>query len=116
MKAKGGMPQRAAGTDARLPRFFFITELIRDKVLQVKGDKKIELGRLIDLEIRLGRLYPEVVNLIVGRSFGRPPLEVPFSFVTSIDTHRSIVEIPPGVKLREYDQESSRILIKDMIL
>ncbi len=106
----------ARGTDAELPRFFFITELIRDKVLQVKGDTKIELGRLVDLEIKLGKVYPEVVNLIVGRSFGRPPLEVPFSFVTSIDTHRSIVEIPPGVKLHEYDQESSRILIKDMIL
>ena len=99
-----------------LPRFFFITQLIRDKVLQVKADTKIEIGRLIDLEIRLGKLYPEVVNLIVGRSFGRPPLEVPFAYVTSIDTHRSIVEIPPGVKLREFDRESSRILIKDMIL
>ena len=104
------------GTSDRLPRFFFITELIRDKVIQVKAEKRIELGRLIDLEIRLGRLYPEVVNLIVGRSFGRPPLEVPFSFVTSIDTRRTIVEVPPGTKLREFDPESSRILIKDMIL
>jgi magnesium transporter len=101
---------------AGLPRFCFITELIRDKVIQVKGDKRVELGRLVDLEIRLGRLYPEVVNLIVGRSFGRPPLEVPFSWVTSIDAHRSIVEVPPGGKLREFDQESSRILVKDMIL
>jgi len=48
----------AKGTDVRLPRFFFITELIRDKVIQAKADKKIELGRLIDLEIRLGKLYP----------------------------------------------------------
>jgi len=104
------------GTDARLPRFFFITKLIRDKVIQAKADKKIELGRLIDLEIRLGKLYPEVVNLIVGRSFGRPPLEVPFAYVTSIDTRRTIIEVPSGVKLREFDQESSRILIKDMIL
>ena len=56
------------------------------------------------------------MNLIVGRSFGRPPLEVPFSWVTSIDAHRTIVEVPPGVKLQEFDQESSRILIKDMIL
>ncbi|MGA2973888.1 MAG: CBS domain-containing protein [Spirochaetia bacterium] len=103
-------------TDARLPRFFFITELIRDKVIQAKADKKIELGRLIDLEIKMGRLYPEVVNLIVGRSFGRPPLEVPFACVASIDTHRTIVEVPPGVKLREFHQESSRILIKDMVL
>jgi CBS domain-containing protein len=106
----------AKGTDVRLPRFFFITELIRDKVIQAKADKKIELGRLIDLEIRLGKLYPEVVNLIVGRSFGRPPLEVPFAYVTSIDTRRTIIEVPSGVKLREFDQESSRILIKDMIL
>ena len=104
------------GPQARLPRFFFITELIRDKVIQVKADRKTELGRLVDLEIRLGRLYPEVVNLIVGRSFGRPPLEVPFSWVTSIDTRRTIVEIPPGEKLREFDPESSRVLVKDMIL
>ena len=102
--------------EAKLPRFFFITQLIRDKVIQRKSDKPVELGRLVDLEIRLGRLYPEVVNLIVGRSFGRPPLEVPFSWVTSIDARRSIVEVPPGEKLREFDQESSRILVKDMIL
>jgi CBS domain-containing protein len=70
----------------------------------------------MDLEIRLGRLYPEVVNLIVGRSFGRPPLEVPFTYVTSIDTRRTMVEVPAGVKLREFDQETSRILVKDMIL
>jgi magnesium transporter len=108
------MTAKPAGTG--LPRFFFITELIRDKDLQVKGDKTIELGRLVDLEIRLGKLYPEVVNLIVGRSFGRPPLEVPFSWVTSIDTHRSVVEVPAGEKLREFDPESSRILVKDMIL
>jgi magnesium transporter len=101
---------------APLPRFFFITQLIRDKVIQLKADRKVELGRLMDLEIRLGRLYPEVVNLIVGRSFGRPPLEVPFTYVTSIDTRRTIVEVPAGVKLREFDQETSRILVKDMIL
>jgi CBS domain-containing protein len=110
------MTMTTSSADARLPRFFFITQLIRDKVIQVKADRKIELGRLMDLEIKLGRVYPEVVNLIVGRSFGRPPLEVPFTFVTSIDTSRTIVEIPPGVKLREFDPESSRILIKDMIL
>ena len=108
--------QRTAQQQGRLPRFFFITELIRDKVIQAKGDNRVELGRLVDLEIRLGRLYPEVVNLIVGRSFGRPPLEVPFSWVTSIDTHRSVVEVPAGEKVREFDPESSRILVKDMIL
>ncbi len=99
-----------------LPRFFFITELIHDKVLAVKGEKREELGTLSDLEIRLGGRYPEVVNLIVGRSFGRPPLEVPFKYVRSIDSKRTLVEVPSGVKLREFGGGSSRILVKDMVL
>ena len=103
-------------SSAQLPRFFFITELIRDKVLQDKGEKRIELGTLVDLEIRLTGRYPEVVNLIVGRSFGRPPLEVPFRYVKTIDTRRTVVELPAGVKLREFDKESARILVKDMVL
>ncbi|HVO38273.1 MAG TPA: CBS domain-containing protein [Spirochaetia bacterium] len=103
-------------TGSRLPRFFFISELIRDKVVALKGDKREELGTLADLEIRLGGRYPEVVNLIVGRSFGRPPLEVPFKFVTSIDTRRTVVEVPAGVRIREFTGGSSRILVKDMVL
>jgi magnesium transporter len=100
----------------KLPRFFFITQLIRDKVLQLKGEKHIELGRLVDLEIRLSGRYPEVVNLIVGRAFGRPPLEVPFPYVKTIDTRRTVVELPAGVKLKEFDKETARILVKDMVL
>ncbi|MGD0727713.1 MAG: CBS domain-containing protein [Spirochaetia bacterium] len=106
----------AQESSAQLPRFFFITQLIRDKVLQEKGEKRIELGNLMDLEIKLSGRYPEVVNLIVGRSFGRPPLEVPFRYVKTIDTRRTVVELPAGVKLKEFDRESARILIKDMVL
>jgi magnesium transporter len=103
-------------TSAQLPRFFFITQLVRDKVLMEKGEKLTELGTLVDLEIRLSGRYPEVVNLIVGRSFGRPPLEVPFRWVKTIDTRRTVVEIPAGVKLKEFDRDTARILIKDMVL
>ena len=98
------------------PEFFFITDLIRDKVLQKKGDKEEEIGRLIDLEIKQNGGYPEVTNLIVGRSFGRPPLEIPFAMVKSIDTRRTLVEVPPDVKLKEFVHEPARTLIKDMIL
>ena len=108
------MPAHESST--QLPRFFFITQLIRDKVLQEKGEKRMELGNLMDLEIRLSGRYPEVVNLIVGRSFGRPPLEVPFRYVKTIDTRRTVVELPAGVKLKEFDRESARILVKDMVL
>jgi magnesium transporter len=98
------------------PEFFFISELLRDKVLQEKGDRREVLGTLVDLEIRLGGLYPEVVNLIVGRSFGRPPLEVPVRYVRSIDTKCSIVSVPEGTTLKEFGGESSRILARDMVL
>ena len=98
------------------PEFFFITDLIRDKVLQQKGDKEEEIGRLVDLEIKQNGGYPEVTNLIVGRSFGRPPLEIPFAMVKSIDTRRTLVEVPPDVKLKEFVHEPARTLIKDMIL
>ncbi|HTY59100.1 MAG TPA: hypothetical protein VMF59_09790, partial [Bacteroidota bacterium] len=68
-------------TDASLPEFFFISQLLRDKVLRRTGDRVEVLGTLIDLEIRLSGSYPEVLNLIVGRSFGRPPLEIPVRYV-----------------------------------
>jgi magnesium transporter len=100
----------------RLPEFFFISQLVNDKVLQRKANKTVELGRLTDLEIRLAGRYPEVVNLIVGRSFGRPPLQVPFSCVQSIDVRRTVVELPEGAALAEFEAGPSRILVKDMVL
>ena len=110
------MTEKANETNKPEPQFFFITELIRDKILERKGTKEEEIGRLIDLEIRQNGGYPEVVNLIVGRSFGRPPLEIPFGLVKSIDARRTVVEVPPDVKLKEFVLEPARTLIKDMIL
>ena len=100
---------------SRAPEFFFISELLRDKVLLQKGDDQEVIGTLIDLEIKLGGNYPEVVNLIVGRSFGRPALEIPVRYISSIDAKRSIVSAPEGV-MKEFEEESSRVLIKEMIL
>ncbi len=104
------------GENEGAPEFFFISELVNDRVLERRDGRLVELGKLLDLEIRLRGAYPEVVNLVVGRSFGRPPLEVPVQHVTAIDTRRTVVEIPRGVKVREFVGGPSRILIKDMIL
>ncbi|HET6487815.1 MAG TPA: CBS domain-containing protein [Spirochaetia bacterium] len=100
----------------RLPEFFFISQLIKDKVHLSQAGRLQELGRLVDLEIRLAGHYPQVINLIVGRSFGRPPLEIPFSFVQSIDTRRTVVSVPSGTRLQEFEAGPSRILVKDMVL
>ncbi len=93
--------------------FFFISQLVGDKVVQ---EPKDVLGRLRDLEIKHGGLYPEVVNLIVNRSFGRPPLAVPFSCVKSLDDRKIVIAVPDGLALKEFKGEPERILIKDMIL
>ncbi|RPI78739.1 MAG: magnesium transporter [Desulfobacteraceae bacterium] len=93
--------------------FFFISELLDDKVIQ---QPKTVIGRLKDLEIKLGGLYPEVINLIVTRSFGRPALTIPFQYVRSLDKRRTLVDIPQEIRLKEFKNEPERILIKDMIL
>ncbi len=97
------------------PEFFYISQLLRDKVFQQKGERREVLGTLTDLEIRLGALYPEVVNLIVSRSFGRPPLEIPVRYVQTIDERRTIIS-SEAAHLKEYDGGSSRILVRDMVL
>jgi len=108
------MPEQQLKSEA--PQFFFISELLRDKVLLKKRDHQEVIGTLIDLEIKLGGHYPEVVSLIVGRSFGRPPLEIPVRYIQSIDARSSVVSAPEGVVFKEFEEESSRILIKEMIL
>ncbi|HVP19410.1 MAG TPA: CBS domain-containing protein [Spirochaetia bacterium] len=108
------MPEARLGT--AVPEFFFISQLLRDRVVRTHGDRLEVLGTLVDLEISLGGHYPEVVNIIVGRSFGRPPLEVPVRYVRSIDAKRTVISVPVGIALKEFGGESSRILIRDMIL
>ncbi len=108
------MPEARLATGA--PEFFFISQLLRDKVLRTHGERLEVLGTLIDMEITLGGHYPEVVNIVVSRSFGRPPLEIPVRYISAIDARRGIVSIPRGTALAEFDGQSSRILIKEMIL
>jgi CBS domain-containing protein len=96
-----------------LPEFFFLSELLHDRVIQQPGRV---IGALADAEIRLEGRYPEVTNLVVARPFGRLPLIVPMSMVQSVDARKTIVDVPPDVRLSEYRQEPERVLVKDMIL
>ena len=107
--------EEKSGPHGQQPEFFFISQLLRHKVLRQAGDRQEVLGALTDLEIRLGGLYPEVVNLIVGRSFGRPPLEIPVRSVRFMTARRSIIGSEAG-ELTEFEGGSSRILIRDMVL
>jgi magnesium transporter len=95
------------------PEFFFISELVGDRVVDLSGHM---VGKLGDLEIQVEGIYPEVINLIVNRSFGRPPLAIPFSYVKHIDAKKTRIEIPEGVAPKEFKGEPERILIKGMIL
>jgi CBS domain-containing protein/sporulation protein YlmC with PRC-barrel domain len=95
------------------PRFFFITELLHDRVIDQSGKT---LGTLADLEIKLEGRYPEVTNLIVHRPFGRLPLIVPYAVVRAIDEHRTVVEVPEGTAFAEYRNEPDRVLVKEMVL
>ena len=107
------LPNPATKSSSPGPQFYFLSELVGNRVMQPDG--KI-IGRLHDLEIQLSGRYPEVTNLVVHRPFGRPPLAIPFNCVKTFDARRTSVEIPAGSDLKDLGSESKRILIKDMIL
>jgi CBS domain-containing protein len=95
------------------PELFFISQLVGDKVIQ---SPHTVIGRLRDLEIRLSTPYPEVINLIVSRTFGRPPLAVPFGCVRAMDKRKILIDAHEGLLIKEFKGEPERVLIKDMIL
>ena len=89
------MPERTQ--PGRAPEFFFISQLLRDKVMRQRGDRLEVLGTLMDLEIRLG------ANLSRGRESHRQQVlwktaaGNPRSAMSlSIDAKRSVVGFPGG--------------------
>ena len=104
----------AVPTNGRaLPEFFFTSQLIGDRVQDQSGHV---VGHLADLEIQVGGRYPEATSIIVSRSFGRPPLAIPFRCVTSINDKRTVVDTTDTSVLAEFRPAPERVLVKDMIL
>lgn len=93
-----------------LKREFFLSEILGRKVFGRTG----KVGRLSDLVIVESARIPEVTHLIVSRSFGYPPLLVPWDKVLLI--HSEIVTDIDDPASYEKSPSASGILLKDHIL
>lgn len=96
-----------------IDQVFYLSEILDKKVTMVSGSKKIskekkdnsfannqltiskskKIGKLSDVLISESMKLPEVVSLVVARSFGRPALYIPWSKVKEINNEEVRIDI-----------------------
>jgi len=92
---------------------FFLSEILGRRVFV----KKKPIGRLSDLAIVETGKLPEVTQVIVSRSFGYPPLTVPWDRVVLISNHEIVLDIDEGAMAQfERAPQENLILLQDHIL
>src|SRR5208337_3954219 len=91
---------------------FFLSEILGRRVFV----KKKPIGRLTDLAIVETGKLPEVTQLVVSRSFGYPPLTVPWDRVRLISNHEIVLDIGEDLAQFEGAPQEHLILLHDHIL
>jgi magnesium transporter len=92
---------------------FFLSEILGRRVFV----KKKRIGRLSDLAIVETGKLPEVTQVVVSRSFGYPPLTVPWDRVLLISNQEIVLDISED-SLAQFERapQENLILLKDHIL
>ena len=94
-------------------KYLMLSEIVNKKVQTKSG---VTIGRLKDLVFKDDPRYAEVTGVIVERSLGRPPLNVPWSNVIELSTAKTIVQDPPEGKYPEIKHGEEQLLLRDKIL
>jgi len=94
-------------------RYLFLTEIVNKKVQTQSG---VTIGKLKDLVIKDEPRYTEVLSLIVERSLGRPPWNVPWANVVEVTTEKTTVQDPPEGKYPEIKHSEEHLLLRDKVL
>ena len=95
----------------RSDRKFLLSEMLGAKIFL--HEKKI--GSLSDLMIvETGRI-PEVVNFVITRPFGDPPLLVPWEHIVTLEPQKLVIDIDDLKKFESSPPEDA-ILLRDHIL
>src|ERR1700681_441621 len=92
---------------------FFLSEILGRRVFV----KKRRIGRLSDLAIIETGKLPEVTQLVVSRSFGYPPLTVPWDRVVLISNQEIVLDVSEE-NLAQFERapQENLILLQDHIL
>ncbi len=91
---------------------FFLSEILGRRVFV----KKRPIGRLSDLAIAETGKLPEVTYVVVSRSFGYPPLTVPWDRVRLISNQEIVLDIGEEMSQFERAPQDNLILLQDHIL
>ena len=94
-------------------KYLMLSEIVNKKVQTKSG---VTIGKLKDLVIKDDPRYAEVTGVIVERSLGRPPLNVPWSNVVDVTTAKTIVQDPPEGKYPEIKHGEEQLLLRDKVL
>ena len=99
--------------DRKGARYILLSEIANKKVQTESG---ISIGRLKDLVFKDDPHYAEVTSLIVGRSMGRPPLNIPWNSVVNVGTERTVVQDPKDGQFLEVNEDEDQLLLWDRII
>jgi magnesium transporter len=93
--------------------FIFASELLDRPVAGAEGPR---VGKVADLKVHLGELYPKVGTLVVRPKTGKKPLALDWSFVERLE--RRAVVVRPGAEaaLTELQVGPDEMLVRDELL
>jgi len=105
--------EREKTQEAGLKMFRFVSELLGRTVVSAEGKP---LGKLADLKVRLGEIFPKMNALVVKQRRKRKPVSLEWSELESLNAN--IVTLKPGAaeKFRPLEVNSEEMLLRDELL
>ncbi|MGB8951876.1 MAG: CBS domain-containing protein [Candidatus Aminicenantales bacterium] len=101
------------GQEASVKMFVYVSEILGCPVLDAHGHSQ---GKLTDLKVKLGELFPKVTTLVVKKRGERKPIELEWIGVQSFYSHT--VQLNPGaeIKFKPLEVKTDEILLREELL
>jgi magnesium transporter len=99
--------------EGRLQMFLYISEILGKAVIDENG---VSLGKLADLKLRLGELFPKVIALLIKKRPEKQLLCLDWAEVESLSGSR--ISLRPGAagRMRAHEERPDEILLKEELL
>jgi sporulation protein YlmC with PRC-barrel domain len=108
-----GFP-KPLGKEIEVAHYLLVSQIVDKKVKTRAG---VTLGRLQDFVFIDDTKYAEVTSLVVRRSLGRPPLNIPWGSVVRVEPTETIIQDPPeGQEYSSFEDVKELLLLRDKIL
>jgi len=99
--------------ETNIHMFLFLSEILGRFVLDAENEP---IGKLADLKVRLGELFPKVATLVVKKRRGKKLLELDWQEVQSLNA--AVIRLKPGSaeKLRPLEVNPQEFLLREELL